>query len=66
VTSRRDESLEGGLERLRAASRATGASTDTGELCERVIRACLADSAREDDVCILAVHRSDSGGEVGA
>jgi len=59
LVERRDESLEDGLERLRAASRATGESSDTTELCEAVIRACLADSAREDDVCILAVHRSD-------
>ena len=58
LVERRHENLEAGLERLRVASRAVG-EAPAGDLCERVIRACLADSAREDDVCILAVHRSD-------
>jgi PAS domain S-box-containing protein len=59
LVERRDESLVSGLERLRVASLPASGARDTKELCERVIQACLADSAREDDVCILAVHRSD-------
>jgi serine phosphatase RsbU (regulator of sigma subunit) len=59
LVERRDESLVSGLERLRVASLAANGARDAKELCEQVIEACLADSAREDDVCILAVHRSD-------
>ena len=49
--------LDRSLDRLRDALLTTGDVETADALCEAAIRVSLADSRREDDVCVLALRR---------
>jgi PAS domain S-box-containing protein len=57
LVERRNEALDRSLNRLRDALRATGSVETADALCEAAIRVSLADTRREDDVCVLALRR---------
>ena len=56
LVERRDESLDVGFERLRAARFDPDADADA--LCRLAVEACLADAPSRDDVCVLALRRT--------
>jgi hypothetical protein len=56
LVERRDEHLDEGLERLRAAV-AGRVELDSESLCDLAVEVCLSGRTRADDVCVLAVHR---------
>jgi PAS domain S-box-containing protein len=55
LVERRDESLDTGFERLRAAGFDATADADT--LCRLAVEVGLADAPSRDDVCVLALRR---------
>ncbi|MDQ1429978.1 MAG: hypothetical protein QOF40_580 [Actinomycetota bacterium] len=56
LVERRDESLDAGFERLRAA-RFDPATTDAATLCRLAVQIGLSDAPSRDDVCVLALRR---------
>ena len=57
LVERRHEALDRSLDRLRDALRVAGSVETADALCEAAIRVSLADTRREDDVCVLALRR---------
>jgi len=57
LVERRNVALDVSLERLRASVLAGGGVETADALCDAAIRASLADTRRQDDVCVLALRR---------
>ena len=55
LVERRDETIDDGLERLRAALSACD-SWEVDEIADRLITACLGDRATDDDIALLVVR----------
>ena len=58
LVERRNEALDRSLDRLRDALLTAGSVETADALCEAAIRVSLADTRREDDVCVLALRRT--------
>lgn len=57
LIERRGESIDVGMERLRAAASGIDTAASVDQIVEQVIQAMLAGTTRHDDVCVLAVRQ---------
>ena len=62
LVERRNVALDRSLDRLRDALLVAGNVESADALCEAAIRVSLADTRREDDVCVLALRRVTADG----